>query len=73
VLDPRSGWPVTGMRSVSVVADRCLVAGTATTVAMLLGASEGARWLDELGLPNLRMNDAGDVSGTLASSERDAA
>jgi thiamine biosynthesis lipoprotein len=73
VLDPRSGWPVTGMRSVSVVADRCLVAGTATTVAMLLGASEGARWLDELGLPNLRMDDAGAISGTLASAERDAA
>jgi thiamine biosynthesis lipoprotein len=73
VLDPRSGWPVTGMRSVSVVADRCLVAGTATTVAMLKGASEGARWLDELGLPNLRMNDAGEVSGTLATSERGAA
>jgi hypothetical protein len=49
VLDPRTGWPVTGMRSVSVVADRCLVAGTATTVAMLKGACEGARWLDELG------------------------
>ncbi|MEX2205793.1 MAG: FAD:protein FMN transferase [Myxococcota bacterium] len=68
VLDPRTGWPVTGMRSVSVVAERCLVAGTATTVAMLLGASEGARWLDELGLPNLRMDDAGDIRGTLATS-----
>jgi thiamine biosynthesis lipoprotein len=65
VLDPRTGWPVTGMRSVSVVADRCLVAGTATTVAMLKGAHDGARWLDELGLPNLRMDDAGEISGTL--------
>ncbi len=74
VLDPRTGWPVTGMRSVSVVADRCLVAGTATTVAMLKGATDGARWLDELGLPNLRMDDAGEISGTLATSaERDAA
>jgi thiamine biosynthesis lipoprotein len=73
VLDPRTGWPVTGMRSVSVVADRCLVAGTATTVAMLLGASEGARWLDELGLPNLRMDEAGEISGTLSDAARDAA
>ena len=32
ILDPRTGWPVTGgLRSASVVADRCLVAGTATT------------------------------------------
>jgi len=73
VLDPRTGWPVTGMRSVTVVADRCLVAGTATTVAMLKGASDGARWLDELGLPNLRMNDYGEVSGTLSPGEREAA
>jgi thiamine biosynthesis lipoprotein len=73
VLDPRTGSPVTGMRSVSVVADRCLVAGTATTVAMLKGASDGARWLDDLGLPNLRMNNAGEISGTLASAARDAA
>jgi len=73
VLDPRTGWPVTGLRSVSVVADQCLVAGTATTVAMLKGALAGARWLDELGLPSLRMDDAGEISGTLASAERDAA
>jgi thiamine biosynthesis lipoprotein len=70
VLDPRTGSPVTGLRSVSVVAERCLVAGTATTVAMLKGALDGARWLDELGLPNLRMDDAGLLSGTLASAER---
>ncbi len=73
VLDPRTGWPVTGLRSVSVVADQCLVAGTATTVAMLMGEREGARWLDELGLPNLRMDVAGEISGTLASDEREAA
>jgi FAD:protein FMN transferase len=69
VLDPRTGSPVTGLRSVSVVAERCLVAGTATTVAMLKGALDGARWLDELGLPNLRMDDAGLLSGTLANGD----
>ena len=73
VLDPRTGSPVTGLRSVSVVADECLIAGTASTVAMLKGAPDGARWLDELGLPNLRMDDAGELSGTLASAQRDAA
>jgi thiamine biosynthesis lipoprotein len=73
VLDPRTGSPVTGLRSVSVVAERCLVAGTATTVAMLKGALDGARWLDDLGLPNLRMDDAGLLSGTLANAEREAA
>ena len=73
VLDPRTGWPVTGLRSVSVVADRCLIAGTATTIAMLKGARDGALWLDELGLPNLRMDDAGAITGTLAAAEAEAA
>jgi FAD:protein FMN transferase len=38
VLDPRSGWPVSAWRSVSVVAPACLAAGALTTVAMLKGA-----------------------------------
>jgi len=38
VLDPRTGWPVTAWRSVSVVAPACLAAGALTTVAMLKGA-----------------------------------
>src|SRR5262249_21777030 len=66
VLDPRTGWPVRGLRSASVVAPQCLVAGTATTIALLKGARDGARFLDGLGLPNLRMDEAGRVSGRLA-------
>jgi thiamine biosynthesis lipoprotein len=31
VLDPRTGWPVVGLASVSVVAPHCLVAGSAST------------------------------------------
>ena len=37
VLDPRSGWPVHGWQSVSVVAPACLAAGALTTIAMLKG------------------------------------
>ncbi len=66
VLDPRTGWPVRGLASVSVVAPHCLVAGTATTIALLLGATAGARWLDGLGLPSLRVDARGRVSGALA-------
>jgi thiamine biosynthesis lipoprotein len=66
VLDPRTGWPVDGLASVSVAASHCLIAGTATTIAMLRGAVEGAAWLDELGLPNLRMEPDGRLMGTLA-------
>ena len=66
VLDPRTGWPVEGLSSVSVSAPHCLVAGSASTIAMLLGQSAGERWLDELGLPSLRVDARGHVSGSLA-------
>jgi thiamine biosynthesis lipoprotein len=66
ILDPRSGWPVSGLACASVVAPSCLVAGTATTIAMLLGEVDGPRWLDALGLPNVRMAASGQVSGSLA-------
>jgi len=66
ILDPRSGWPVQGLTCASVIAPSCLVAGTATTIAMLKGDVEGPRWLDALGLPNVRMSASGQVSGSLA-------
>ena len=66
ILDPRTGWPVRGLRSASAIAAQCLVAGTATTIALLKGAREGARFLDGLGLPNLRMDEEERTSGSLA-------
>jgi thiamine biosynthesis lipoprotein len=65
ILDPRTGWPVSGFASVSVVASHCLIAGTASTVAMLKGRDAGSLWLDQLGLPNLRVSDGGRITGSL--------
>ena len=66
LLDPRSGWPVEGLASASVTASHCLVAGTASTVALLRG-SGGPAWLESLGLPHLVVDASGRVGGTLAS------
>ena len=55
------------MISVSVVADHCLLAGSATTIALLRGDT-GTDWLDSLGLPWLAMDAHGTVYGTLADS-----
>ena len=66
ILDPHSGWPAAGLSSVTVVAPHCLVAGTASTIAMLKGRVAGPAWLDELGLPSLRMTCDGELSGALA-------
>lgn len=70
ILNPKTGWPVESFAGVTVVADHCLVAGTASTVAMLKGEDAGAAWLDALGLPNLRMDRAGRVDGALAQDPR---
>ena len=67
VLDPRTGWPVEGLASVSVVAPHCLVAGSASTIAMLHGVHDGEAWLDALGLPSLRVDEHGSCSGPLAA------
>lgn len=53
VLDPRTGRSARGLRSVTVHAASCLVAGSATTIAMLKGAEAGIAWLRELRLPYL--------------------
>ncbi len=65
ILDPRTGWPVSGLASVSVAAEACLVAGTLTTSAMLRGASGGA-WLDALGARSVWVDESGRVGGSLA-------
>jgi len=52
ILNPRTGWPVPGLRAVSVMAPQCLIAGSTTTIAMLMG-DDGKEWLDSAGLPYL--------------------
>jgi len=61
VLDPRTGRSARGVQSVTVHATSCLVAGSATTVAMLKGPRDGLEWLDSLGLPYLCMLEGGEV------------
>lgn len=68
IIDPRSGLPVESFASVSVVADTCLVAGTATTLAMLFGVERGRGWLRELGLPHLWIDGDGNMGGDFAAT-----
>jgi thiamine biosynthesis lipoprotein len=69
LLDPRTGWPVSGLASVSVVAPHCIVAGTLATIAMLQGESGGVRWLSEAGLPHLCVDQQLKITGTLVSPQ----
>lgn len=67
ILNPRTGWPVEGLASVSVLAEQTLVAGTLSTIAMLKG-HEGSQWLQQQGLPYLCIEADGSTHGTVATT-----
>ncbi len=66
ILNPKTGWPVTGLTSVSVVAEQCVIAGSACTIAMLMDEKKAISWLQQLGLPYLTIDAALNISGSLS-------
>jgi len=67
VLNPKTGWPVRYLSSVSVVGDFCVVAGSASTIAMLM-EDKGPAWLDAMGLPHLWVDVHGVTGGSLVEA-----
>ncbi len=67
VLNPHTGWPVQHLSAVSVVAEFCVLAGSAATIAMLK-ADAGPQWLHELGLAHLWVDAQGQQGGDLLSA-----
>lgn len=65
ILNPKTGWPVQHLAAVSVVADFCVIAGSAATIAMLK-AHEGIEWLNALGLAHCWV----DVNGRISDQMR---
>ncbi|MGR8934213.1 MAG: FAD:protein FMN transferase [Gammaproteobacteria bacterium] len=66
VLNPKSGWPVRYLASVSVIGDFCVVAGSASTIAMLK-EENGPSWLQNLGLGHFWVDVDGKTGGSLAA------
>lgn len=64
ILNPKTGWPVQHMAAVTVIADFCVVAGSASTIGMLQ-QQEGPAWLETLGLPYFWVDINGGTGGTL--------
>lgn len=64
VLNPKTGWPVRRMAAVSVVADFCVIAGSASTIGMLK-EHRGKDWLKNLGLLHLWVDVDGQIGGPL--------
>jgi len=69
IVSPRTGMPVQGLAGVSVLAQECVVAGSATTIAMLMEA-RGPVWLEEVGLPHVWMDQDERVGGTYGAAVR---
>ena len=67
VLTPKTGWPVEGPQSVSVIAPLCVVAGSCATIAMLK-CDSAKSYLDEQQLPYLLIDRDGVASGTLSGT-----
>jgi len=67
VLNPKTGWPVRHLAAVSVVGDFCVVAGSASTIAMLK-EDNGPAWLADLGLPHLWVDVNNEMGGTLIAN-----
>jgi len=69
LLDPKTGWPVHGLCAVAVVAEHCLVAGSACTIAMLKG-ERGPAWLEASGFQGLWMDQTGRMGETCQTNNR---
>jgi thiamine biosynthesis lipoprotein len=68
ILNPKTGWPVRGLSSITVVAEQCVMAGSLTTISMLK-ERKGKKWLKELGLAYIWMDSRGKVGGSLKTNE----
>jgi thiamine biosynthesis lipoprotein len=69
LIDPRTGWPVDGLLSVSVVASQAVVAGSIATVALLQPPAEGLDWLERCGAPYLAVDPQLRCHGDFVAGE----
>ena len=69
LLNPKTGWPVQELQSVTVLHESCLLAGVSATIAMLKGETEGTSYLKEFGADFL-MVASGSVRENLSAETR---
>ena len=69
LIDPRTGWPIDGLLSVSVIAAQAVVAGSIASVALLQQQGNGLEWLERCDTPYLAIDSELSCHGNL-SEER---
>lgn len=60
ILNPKTGWPVKGLMAVTVVAEQCVIAGSACTISMLMEGC-GKKWIKKLGVNYVWVDAKGRV------------
>jgi FAD:protein FMN transferase len=65
-LSPVDGHPIPGLLSVAVIAENCLTACSAATVARLKTEKSGINWLTKLGLPWMAIDRQLNCHGPLS-------
>ena len=65
-LSPVDGQPIPGLLSVAVVAENCVTACSAASIARLKTETTGIKWLEKLGLPWLAVDRQRNCHGPLA-------
>ena len=63
LLNPKTGWPSSGLRAVSVAGNLCTVAGSMATIAMLKEEDAALAYLAESGLPHVYMGSDEVIAG----------
>jgi thiamine biosynthesis lipoprotein len=67
ILNPLTGWPVSGLSSVTVMAEQCMLAGILSTTAMLK-EDNGKTWLEGLGIQHYWVDEKLDSGGNIQLS-----
>lgn len=67
LINPRTGWPVDSLLSVSVAADQAVVAGSVASIALLHSPDRGLDWLERCGAPYLAIDSELECHGHLVA------
>ena len=70
LINPKTGWPVEGLMSVSVVAPQAVVSGSMSSIALLHTEPEALALLSKSGAGHLAVCKDGEIKGTFAESTK---
>lgn len=61
IINPLTGYPTEDLQSVSVFHESCLIAGSFSTITMLLGEKKGLEFLKDIKIPFIIINKVGNI------------